>query len=307
MNKTFFAFGKAVESKERVDFAKYIGVAPLKIVAVNPNKAALETIYNTTLDKEPEYIGTVDRNGVKKRFVRVNFILRTDPTKVTVPNAKGEEEGVDALFRLSFMIVDEPMLNADGTKGKVIDKYGRTAWATKDEIKAKAIPVYANGPARLDADYELLKPGVENLLNFIKAYLGIGNVDEYVDGTWRLRKNPEDYEAGFNDVDKWFTGNVDEIRGAVNLMPTNMVKCLIGVRHSDDGKEYQDVFNRSFMAYRATRTTGIEKALNEAKENGAYKDTTFEVCDLKLYEPKPTNFNTLGEVATATVDDDLPW
>ena len=58
----FFAFGKAVESKEAVEFKRYVGIAPVQIVAVNPTKKELESIYNTTLEKEPEYLGSMERD-----------------------------------------------------------------------------------------------------------------------------------------------------------------------------------------------------------------------------------------------------
>ena len=50
-HNVFFAFGKAVESKESVEIKRYVGIAPVKIVAVNPTKEELESIYNTTLEK----------------------------------------------------------------------------------------------------------------------------------------------------------------------------------------------------------------------------------------------------------------
>ena len=47
----FFAFGKAVESKESTPVKRYVGIAPVKVLAVNPTKAELEKLYNTTLDR----------------------------------------------------------------------------------------------------------------------------------------------------------------------------------------------------------------------------------------------------------------
>ncbi len=40
----FFAFGKAVESKESTPVKRYVGVAPVFVLAVNPNKADLEKL-----------------------------------------------------------------------------------------------------------------------------------------------------------------------------------------------------------------------------------------------------------------------
>ena len=36
------AFGKVAQSTEAVEIKRYVGVAPVKVLAVNPNKATLE-------------------------------------------------------------------------------------------------------------------------------------------------------------------------------------------------------------------------------------------------------------------------
>lgn len=292
-NKVFFAFGKAVESKETTEFKRYVGIAPVQIVAINPSKTELEKIYNTTLEREPEYLGVREVNGQNVPFVRFDFIVKTNPEK---------SNGIEMTTKVSYFITKKYMMNNDGTKVKVIDVYGRSAWVTQDEYKNKLIPQYANGPARIDNNYKILNRGEEELLNFIKNYLGIQDVDEYANGVWRMRPNPEDYKAGFHDVDNWFKGDFSEIRGAVGLMPNNYVKLLFGVRTTDEGKEYQDVFTRFSAKFNSRSTKGFEKALNDARDSGAYPNTHFEVCDLKEYAPTPTNLDT-----PITNDDDLPF
>lgn len=292
-NNVFFAFGKAVESKETAEIKRYIGVAPVQIVAINPTKTELESIYNTTLEKEPEYLGSMERNGKNVPHIRIDFIVKTNPEK---------SNGIEMTTKMAFFVRKAFMTNKDNTKVKVIDKYGRTAWVTQDEFKNKLVPQYANGPARIDSGYRALYMGEEELLKFVKNYLGINDVDEYVDGTWRMRANPQDYEAGFNDIEKWFGGDISEIKSAIAMMPNNYVKVLFGVRHTDEGREYQDVFTRETLKYNARKNTPIERALKETKDNGAYPNSDFEVCDLKEYNPTPTNLAT-----PAVSDDDLPF
>lgn len=287
----FFAFGKAVESKESTPVKRYVGIAPVKVLAVNPTKAELETIYGTTLDKEPEYLGSNERDGKNVPFVRVDFIVSTDEGR----------SGVAMTTKASFFVRKQFMMNRDATKVKVIDKYARTAWVTQEEFKNRLIPTYANGPARIDKEYRMLYQGEEELLGFVKNYLGILDVDEYVDGTWRMKANPDDYAAGFNDIEKWFKGDISEIKSAIAMMPNNYIKLLFGVRTTDEGREYQDVFTRMTQRFGTRKNTMIEKALNEAKDAGAYANTYFEVCDLKEYAPQPT------DVANMTSDDDLPF
>lgn len=292
-NKILFAFGKAVESKETTEIKRYVGVAPVQVLAINPSKKDLENIYNTTLDKEPEYLGSTEREGKNIPYVRIDFIIKTNPEK---------SNGVDMISKVSFFVRKAFMTNRDNTKVKVVDKYARTAWVTQDEFKNKLIPQYKNGPARIDNNYRALYAGEEELLGFVKNYLGINDVDEFVDGNWRMRANPQDYEAGFNDMEKWFAGDISEIKNAMALMPNNYIKLLFGVRHTDDGREYQDVFNRATLKYSTRKNTSLEKALTEAKNNGAYANTDFEICDLKEFNPTPTNLEK-----PAVNDDDLPF
>lgn len=290
-NNVFFAFGKAVESKESAPVKRYVGIAPVKVLAVNPTKAELEKLYNTTLDKEPEYLGSREVDGKNIPFVRVDFIVATDEAK----------SGVAMTTKASFFVRKQFMMNREANKVKVVDKYARTAWVTQDEFKNRLIPTYKNGPARIDKEYRMLYQGEEELLMFVKNYLGILDVDEFVDGTWRMRSNPEDYTAGFNDIEKWFKGDISEIKSAISMMPDNYIKLLFGVRTTDEGREYQDVFTRASQRFNTRKNTTIEKALTEAQNAGAYANTYFETCELKEYAPQPTN------VETKVDDDDLPF
>ena len=293
-NKVFFAFGKAVETKEAAPIKRYIGIAPVQIVAVNPSKEELEKIYNRQLDKAPEYLGVQEINGKNVPYARLDFIVKTNPEK---------SNGIDMISKISLYVRDAKMTNKDNTKCNVVDKYGRTAWVTVEEFKDKLIPQYSNGPARIDKNYKALYNGEAQVLSFIKTFLGINDVDEYVDGVWRMRSNPEDYEAGFNNIDKWFKGDFSEITEAVKLMPNNYIKVLFGVK-SVDGKEYQDVFTRAFAKGNSSSTKGFEKALKEAKDSGAYANTEFEICDLKEYSPVPTTFEPTPSFEES---DDLPF
>ena len=56
----FMAFAKGGESTEGTTIKRYTGVAPVKILSSNPNKAELEKLFDTTLENEPEYIGEIE-------------------------------------------------------------------------------------------------------------------------------------------------------------------------------------------------------------------------------------------------------
>ena len=50
----FMAFAKGAESKEGNAVKRYIGVAPVFVLAVNTSKTELEKLYNTQLENDPE-------------------------------------------------------------------------------------------------------------------------------------------------------------------------------------------------------------------------------------------------------------
>lgn len=293
MEKIFMAFAKGKEVVETNNVVKrYIGVAPVKVLAVNPNKAELEAIYDTTLDRENEYTGATPE-GVKT--ARIDFII------ATAPKAEGE---IDMKTKASYFLRKEFMMNNDKTKVKVIDKYGRTAWVTKDQYATKEIPMYANGPANIDKDYRMMYRGEEELTEFLRTYLGIPNVTKFVDGRPAgLIDDPSEAEARLSDIDKYFDGNFSEIKEIVSYQPNNKVKLCFGVKTTDDGKQYQDVFIQMPLNARNNRYEKLEKAIEERKAQGGYPHTEFEVCDLKEYVVNATPFVETAAVA----DSENPW
>ena len=67
------AFASGKQTTDGSSVARYIGVAPVYVLGVNPTKAELEGFYNTSLEKDPEYTGSKDNVP----FVRIDFIVKT--------------------------------------------------------------------------------------------------------------------------------------------------------------------------------------------------------------------------------------
>ncbi len=283
------ALGKANQSTEAVEIKRYIGVAPVKVLAVNPDKATLEKYFNTTLENEPVYTG--EKDGVK--FARIDFLVQTDAEKC----------GVDMITRLSFFLRDEKRYNRDKTKIQVIDEYGRTAWASAEEFKEKRIPIYSNGSAaNITNNYRAIYNGEENLTNFVRTYLNIPNAMKYVNNTWILIENPSDAECRFDSIADWFNGKFTDIKDINTLMPDNKVKVLFGVRTAENGNQYQDYFNRFFMSNGSSSFDKMKKELTAATTNGAYPNTEFEVCTIKEYTVNETPVSDNIFEAPATDD-----
>lgn len=299
MNKTnfaFMAFAKGNESTEGSVVKRYQGVGSVFVLAVNPNKAELEKLYNTQIENEPEYIGEVEvgeeGNKHKVQNVRLDFIVKTDPEKCG---------GIEFITKVAFFIRKEYRYNRDNTKVQVIDKYGRTAWVTIEQAKAHEIPMYKSGPANLDKDYRPCFHGEEELTNFLKAYLNIPNVMKYVNNTWVMVDKPEDCEARLESISEYFKGNFKELRDAISLQPNNKVKVLFGVRTTDDNKQYQAVYTQMFLKNNITDYSKLDADLQDRKAAGAYPTTEFVVGDLREYNVEATNFSN------APASGDMPF
>lgn len=279
------AFGKVNQSVESgvSSVKRFIGVGSSFVLGVNPTKAEMEKIYEREIENEPEYIGKQDSNGKQVDYVRIDFITQVDPEV---------SEGIDMKSKVSFFLRKEARINRDATKVQVIDKYGRTCWVTVEQAKAHEIPQYSNGPANIDKDYRAALVGEEELTNFIKAYLGIGNVMDYKNGVWVIKDNPEDYECRLDNVQEYFKGNVKEIKDAIALMPKNKVKILYGVRTADDGKMYQSAYTQMVLRNGTSNFDKLAKDVTERKQAGAYPTTEFKICAIKEYEVDTTSFDT---------------
>ena len=303
-NVTFMAFAAGKQSTEGTSVKRYIGVAPVKILAINPSKQELEKLYNTELEKDPEYVSIteVGEDKHKVETVRIDFIVNTVPEKC---------DNIDFMSKVSFFIRNEYRYNRDKTKVQVIDKYGRTAWVTIEQAKKREIPMYSNGPANLDADYRPVFVGEEDLTNFLKEYLNIPNVMKYVNNKWVMNTNTSDSEARLESIKNYFKVDCTELRNAVALQPDNKIKVLFGVKTTDDNRQFQAVFTQMFLRNNVTNYSRLDKELNERKQAGAYPTTEFQVCELKEYTVEATDFNKVetpnDDPFGAPQAENTPW
>ena len=291
-NKLFMAFSSGTKSAEEgvSSLKRGIGVASVSILGVNPNKAQLESFYNTTIENEPNYLGEVEVDGKKVKTARLDFIVKVAEGKYK--NADGSDI-TSLVNRITFFIRNEYRFNRDKTKVQIIDKYGRTAWATVEEAKNHEIPTVANGnKARIDSGYRPAYVGAEELTNFFKAYLCIPSVEKWNNSqVVGLIDNPTEAEARLENIQNYFNGNISEISSVVAKQPENKVKALFGIKTTSDNKKYQDVFTKMFLKNGTTDYSRLDAAVKAAQNAGAYPNTVFEVSDFHEYVETPTSFN----------------
>ena len=312
-----FSTGKQSTEASSVSIKRFKGVASVKVLAVNPNKDQWNKIFNTNREEEFDYTSVKD----DVKTVRITFICEID--------ANRSHNNCTGIIPSTFWLRKAQIKGSQSGKIKIIDKYGRTAWATQEDIDAKRIPQYSNGPAQIDADYRKCISGEEELTLFLKNLMCIPDVQFYnrTSGKWENNPNPADCQARLDNIMQYFDGKVDEIKQILKAFPNNQVRVLLGVRNNE-GKEYQDFFNQWFVQNSNPSNLSFAKKLNEAKSLGRYTTTDFgesnvngnlilkEVteCSVTPTEYKDSNNEVPAtEVSSVTdnvgqlKDDDLPF
>jgi hypothetical protein len=303
------AIARGRESVEAQEFKRYIGVAPVFISAVNPNKAEHEALFNTELEEAPTYVGKKsDNDGNEFQTARISVVFRPDTEKI----------GFDMpLVTMALFLENRPRYNADKTKIQVIDKYGNTAWPTIEEAEAHAI-ILKNKEGKdynsnLDKDYRPAYVGEEELMHFVKVYLGIPNRFTYDKASNTYVPNTkvklEECECRFDNLSAIFKGDFSEVKEAIGFQPTNKIKVLLGVRtDAESGKLYQSVYTRGFLSNAATNYSNLDKEIQKmiasAVANGRIINTEYEVTAVHEYSVTPTQFTA---VETPADDEDMPF
>lgn len=293
------------ESTEAREFKRYIGVAPVFIKAINPDKKEHEELFNTTLEEAPKYVETKeDNDGNSYKSARIQLVLEPDTEKI------GFEM---PLVPMAIFLQDRPRVGATSGKTQVIDKYGRTAWASEDELASHAIPQYKNGPADIDKDYRPAYVGEEELMEFVKAYLCIPSITVWDNNLKKMVPNtkvkPEECECRFDNLANLFKGDFSEVKDALGFQPTNKVKVLLGTRtDAESGKLYQVVYTKRFLRNASNSLTSLNKEVQEmiknAAENGRILTTEYQVVPVHEYTVKPTTFTPVSEAAPS---GDMPF
>lgn len=292
---SFLAIGKTQESKETTEgFKRYIGIGSTFVKGVQPTKKQLDDFFGYESQSEPEYI----KMGENGKEVHITFLLQTDPDACN---------GIDLKSRAMFTLRLQPAYNRDHSKVQVIDQYGNYTWANAEDAKVGKPILSSNGnPQKIDTKYRVACVGECDLVAFLKKYLCIGEAFNYVNGSWIKKDNADDYIFTLENIKDYFNNDFKELKEAIALQPNNKLKLLYGVRTTDEGRQYQAVCTRGELvlanAASSNAIARLEKNLANAKQNGAYSNTEYRVCELQEYTVEPTNLDK-----PASSVDDLPF
>lgn len=302
---------KMPSNGEFVEVPKYIGVASINILDINPNNATLKKYGWSIPDDadEPKYVTVTERDGKPVKSARVRFL------------AQIQDLDSKPVVALDFWVRPEIYVNRDGTKCQIIDAFGQTAWGTKEEVTAKKIPMYSSGPASITLPYKPCHPGEERLIKFLFKYLNITPLQMFdrVRQAYVNSKNP-----GKLMVDNWALicdGNVSELKEWIKLKPNNCVKVVLGIRTTEDNKAYQTFLDTAYIGNGATpdRNTGeyatARKEIDKFMERNADRPYSFSampvqewgVSATKVEDNSESLFDTSNTVVGDDEEGDLPF
>lgn len=279
------------QTQEFNERPRYIGVASLNIVCVNPNNESLRKLgWNIRQDAdEPSYkIEKTQPDGSTKMLTKVRFMCRI------------QEFNDKPVVPIDFIIGQDVRVNTDRTKCEIIDQYGRTAWGTKDEILKKTIPTYSTGQkANIDQNYKYCHVGEDKLIAFLMKYLGCAPFEKYnrITGKYERVQNP-----GKLTIDNWkmlCDGDTSEITSYVASRPDNCVKVILGIQHTEDNKTYQTYINDTFLNNNIPfdRTTGkytfAQKVIDSVVQSGYNQMCQYSACLVQPYVIQPTDTKQL--------------
>jgi len=293
------AFSNGSKSTDAPVIKKYTGIATVSVVGFNPTLDELNKIYGKKFTTEPKYVDK-DDNGNDR--VRLDFYIKTDPDA----HKDAEDKPLDLISRVSIYLSNIPNSNKDATKFQIIDVYGRTAWATSEEIEAKAIPQYKNGAANIDPLYRKAYYGEEALIDFLIAYINISSPATFNQDTreWTMKSGEELAlcKASLEHIDNYFKGDFSEIKTILEYQPNNKIKVLFGV---DTDKMYQKVYSRRFQKTASNDSEAkFKKEIEDAKSRGSLATIDYTFGPLQEYTVAATNFDKPADTVASA---DVPW
>lgn len=292
---------------------RYKGIGAMKILALNPSRAQINAIYGSDNGntEEPVYVAkgkAKDKNGIEQECnqIRLTFYLRTDPAVACNNN-------IDAIIPVTIFLSKAYSFSNKGgvVKVQVMDRFGRTAWVTEEELKAGAIPEYKiqkgeragqTMKASISEGYRPCYVGEADLVAFVKALLNIPNPTVWDENSKTYFMRPEnqlpDCECRFDKVNDYFSGNIKELQEILTYQPENRIKLCFGVRTTSNGTQYQCAYLAMPMKLAVTRFDALERALEEDRKAGRHPSEDYDTTPLHEVTLQATDYAKKQEEST---------
>ena len=194
----------------------FTGIAPIKIVAVNPTREQIAALYEVDVEKvkEPNYF-TEDST-------RIDFFYKNHESLVT-----------PLLGKFALFLSAQTRVSQSG-KTQYIDNHSKVTWADSlGDLSERNSKLADYNKLKLDNVREALR-GEEDLYTLLRSY---GNIDT------------NNSALMLDDIKNIIKGNVKELRDFFDYFnkKDGGVRVLMGVK---DG-QYQDVWNSLFLTLTA--------------------------------------------------------
>lgn len=280
---------RAREVIASTNFNKYIGLDKFTLKAINPTRKELNKILNTNLEPEIEY---------KSLSADGNPQIRLD---MYFEKVLENENDFPYIHKTSLFLEDTMQLSQDGSKVKVINLYGNTAYIDIDHFKNKTLPENMKWFAQ---PYKKCFSGEENLVNFAKAYFNTPAPTKFNGVDYVPIEDLRNAEMEINDVKKLIQGDLTELQEF--FVFKNEIKILVGIKTTPDNKTYQDTFKECFIKVNAHSYKYVEDALEEARKVGKYALTKFSFDKLHVYKENTQNVEIIQNTDNLNSTVEMP-
>lgn len=245
------------------NFFRFIGLAQLKVIAINPTKAEIKQLFNREMEKEPEYLDP--QHGRK-----IVFYLQGEGIAIM-------KDGTKALKQINathtVFLKNELDVTKSGDKKAYTDNFGNCIYMSELEL--------AQRPEKFKMDWASTR----------LAYRGEGDLLDFMKAVAAPAKDQPFFIPKVNEIIA--TGNVIILKQAVASANKygNTVRALLGIRTAQDGKQYQTIFKKKID--RGTSNT-LEYLWKSLRNNKDYIKDYFGDFNFASEHPDPKAF-TLRE------------
>ena len=244
-------------------------------MAIQSNASTEEVVGGIKTYSGLTNVKVIAVNPTMEELHALDIKVKQEPIYTGIDFGSGEYNKIvfwlsneDGNFKLEILIQDKPRISQTG-KYQWMNAIGQSTWSENE-------PTYdwwkTEGQRKAYT-------GEETLINFVKAWANVASGDE----------------VSFDTMSSIVNGNVEEIKALMDVLSTNEVRVLIGVK--DD--RYQQVYTKYFGRVKPQRDDFFIKALND--EYGSF-NADFNT-DLKW----GIHVSTASLVTPDTIEESEDW
>lgn len=267
------------------------GIGIFTVKAINPNKQWIEDNNFGKPKEEIKYVDT-DKDGNKR--VRLDIFVESDYSYIDNSNETPISKKEVYKDKITMFLQPIVKLSQSG-KTQFLNAFCQSSYADSEETTPSWF--YKDG----------LRPayvGEEQLMNFMKVW---ANISTYVSEADKAKGvKPKKVQFTAEDRESIFNGNMSKLKEYVERLSEYQFKALVGVRTTDDGNQYQGVYNKSIFNIN-NNALKIEKFINKDDYN-AFKNHDYTIVDgLVEFIPTeiPTETNSFSQGDSS--NDDVPF